>query len=197
MAAAGAYGALERGSGGQSLFHTSEQGRPFFRLLLIAGGAVVAAVVCAAGLAASPRAVSRVEAMADWPAGELGQSALGSVFDGMRSSTPQQMTYGYTNVKTPHYDSFLRKQANFLDNQQNLGLSPALDRARQSQRDMSSLVNYYAQRSPAANPSAYEVHLPPPKLRLMPPRERRILGNVWKVGVRISAVGSQFWALAR
>jgi hypothetical protein len=156
------YGAAERGLGGQSPAPASVgQGRSARRLLLLAGGAVGAAVLCAAGLAAGA-GTARVEAMAEWPSGALGQSALGSVLDGMRPGTPQQMTYGYTNVKTPHYDSYLREQANYLHNQQNLGLSPALDRARQSQRDMSSLVNYYAQRSPAANPSAYAVPLPHP-----------------------------------
>ena len=62
-----------------------------------------------AGLAGAGTA--RVEAMAMWPSGALGQSALVSVLDGMRTGTPQQMTYGYTSVKTPHYDSYLREQA--------------------------------------------------------------------------------------
>ena len=136
------------------------QGWSVRRMLLLAGCAVGSSFLLAAGLAAGAR-TARVEAVAEWPA-RLGQSALGSVVDGMRPGAPQQMTYGYANVKTPHYDSYLREQANYLHNQQNLGLSPALDRARQSQRDMSSLVNYYAQRSPAANPSAYAVPLPPP-----------------------------------
>lgn len=104
------YGAAERGLGGHSPTPASAgQDRSARRLLLLAGGAVGAAVLCAAGLAGAGTA--RVEAMAVWPSGALGQSALVSVLDGMRTGTPQQRTYGYTSVKTPHYDSYLREQA--------------------------------------------------------------------------------------
>jgi len=161
------YGAAERGQGGQDSGQAASVRAPMGQArvarwrLLLAGGAVAAAVLCAASLAAGASAAARVEAAAVWPAGALGQSALGSVLDEMRpGAAPQQVKYGYINAKTPHYDSYLREQANYLHNQQELGLSPALNRARQSQRDMSSLVNYYAQRSPAANPDAYTVAPP-------------------------------------
>ena len=128
--------------------------------LLVAGGVVTAAVLCGVGIVMGAR-YSGIEAVSEVP-GSLGEYALGSVLDKMRPGVEreqpvQQIKYGYMNAKSPHYDTYLRTQANYLHNQQVLGLSPALDRARQSQNDMTTLVNYYAQRSPAVNPAAYTV----------------------------------------
>ena len=76
---------------------------------------------------------------------------------GRQAGPVQQIKYGYINANSPNYDTHMATQAQYLQNQQNLGLPLALDRAKQSQSDMSSLVNYYAERSPAANPGAYTV----------------------------------------
>jgi len=135
-------------------------GRSHRRQLVAAAGVAAAVVLCCVGIAVGARR-SAIETMGDSPSSTLGEFALGSVMNQMRpgrgraEKPVQQSKYGYMDAPSPHYDAYLGKQANYLRNQQNLGLSPALDRAKQSQKDMSSLVNYYAQRSPAQNPSAY------------------------------------------
>ena len=133
------------------------------RRLILGAGVAAAVVLCTAGLVALHRPA--VEALSE-PSGTLGEFSLGSVVNQMRpgrgraeESQPAQMKYGYINARTPRYDTYLNSQANYLRHQQDLGLSPALNRARQSQSDMSSLVNYYAARSPAVNPAAYAVRL--------------------------------------
>mmetsp|Transcript_10804 Transcript_10804/g.17065 ORF Transcript_10804/g.17065 Transcript_10804/m.17065 type:complete len:659 (+) Transcript_10804:67-2043(+) len=151
------YGAAELG---QPIGVASSAGRAHRRQLVVAAGVAAAVVLCCVGIAAGARH-SAIVTMGDSPSNTLGEFSLGSVLNQMRpvrgrtTKPVQQAKYGYMDAPSPHYDSYLGEQANYLHNQQTLGLSPALNRARQSQQDMTSLVNYYAQRSPALNPSAY------------------------------------------
>jgi len=145
---------------GQPIGVVSSAGRAHRRQLVVAAGVAAAVVLCCVGIAAGARH-STIVTMGDSPLNTLSEFSMGSVLNQMRpvrgrtAKPVQQAKYGYMDAPSPHYDSYLGEQANYLHNQQTLGLSPALNRARQSQQDMTSLVNYYAQRSPALNPSAY------------------------------------------